>query len=168
MKIRFQHVIKMKILPILIFLLPFIFFASIFDNSTHKTAETGIMNVPWTLWYSSWLICLQTLNAEDWIWWKKFQLCVLKQLRLFLAATAALEVQMLVCVCPSQLLQLYWTSEGLWTLWSTKFTSLQVASPRSSRLVNFTNTDCYDYVEMMKERKTKEKLICKRVSVHIT
>ena len=33
----------------------------------------------------------------------------------FLAATAALEVQMLVCVsvCPSHLLQLYWTSEGL-------------------------------------------------------
>ena len=29
----------------------------------------------------------------------------------FLAATAALEVQMLVC--PSHLLQLYWTSEGL-------------------------------------------------------
>ena len=52
-----------------------------------------------------------------------------------------------VCVCPSHLLQLYWTSEGLqknfkrtlkglWTLWSTKFTSLQVAAPRSSRLVD--------------------------------
>ena len=52
--------------------------------------------------------------------------------------------------CMSHLLQLYWTSEwlsndfwrtskGLWTLWSTKFTSLQVAAPRSSRLVMFLN-----------------------------
>ena len=66
----------------------------------------------------------------------------------FLAATAALEVQMLVCVCLSvclsHLLQLYWTpegllndfqrtSKGLWTLWSTKF--LQIAAPRSLRLL---------------------------------
>ena len=29
------------------------------------------------------------------------------------------------------------TSEGLWTLWSTKFTSLQIATPRSSRLLFF-------------------------------
>ena len=59
-------------------------------------------------------------------------------LRVFLAATAALEVQMFVClsVCLSHLLQLYWTSEGLWFLRSKKFTSLQVAAPRSSRLVH--------------------------------
>ena len=44
-----------------------------------------------------------------------------------------------LCVCLSHLLQMYWTSEGLpkdFCLWSTKFTSLQVAAPRSSRLVN--------------------------------
>ena len=75
----------------------------------------------------------------------------------FLAATAALEVQMLVCVfvchtcynCtglpkdfqgyPKEFEGLpkdsQRTSQGLWTLWSTKFTSLQVAAPRSSRRV---------------------------------
>ena len=38
-------------------------------------------------------------------------------------------VSVCVCLCVSHLLQLYWTS------WSTKFTSLQVAAPGSSRLV---------------------------------
>ena len=87
-------------------------------------------------------------------------------LTVFLAATAALEVQKLVCVsvCVSvtlatTVLKEFWrTSKGLltdfqrtswgllkefrlWTLWSTKFTSFQVAAPRSSRLVIQTIID---------------------------
>ena len=63
----------------------------------------------------------------------------------FLAATAALEVQILVLVTVSVhhtcynftglLKDFQRTSKGLWTLWFTKFTSLHVAAPRSSRLV---------------------------------
>ena len=75
-------------------------------------------------------------------------------------------VSVCVCVsfsfCPSHLLQLYWTSEGLlkdfqrtskgllkdfqrtskglWTLWSTKFISLQDEAPMSSRLVKDQST----------------------------
>ena len=69
----------------------------------------------------------------------------------FLPATAALEVQMLVSVsvtlattvldlqrtCKGLLKDLQRTSEGLWTLWSTKFTSLQVAAPGLQDLFYF-------------------------------
>ena len=56
--------------------------------------------------------CNQCFNVENWS--RKYVSSFVKFNRL-LAATAALEVQMLVCVsvCPSHLLQLYRTSAGL-------------------------------------------------------
>ena len=66
----------------------------------------------------------------------------------FMVEILALEVQMLVRVsvclsvcqtcynCTGLLKDFQRTSKGLWTLWSKKFTSLQVAAPRSLRLVD--------------------------------
>ena len=72
------------------------------SNVTVTRKETFAVTIEWLPGYSGCSHCEQTYKIR----WES---------EIFLAATAALEVQMLVClcVCVSHLLQLYWTSEGL-------------------------------------------------------